>query len=356
MPEFTHQAALHPGSRVRGLSRLLRRMTGCLLAICAAGLSSALAAEETKPDVFKSGALAIIRDGGGAGSGFIAKQDGKIFLFTNAHVAAGMKRPAFTLLDGSRLTPISVEVAVGHDIIRFGVKEVPPQSMEIATSVEKTARINDEVVVFGNSGGGGVVTNLPGKLVGLGPDRIEVSSPFIPGNSGSPIIHVPTGHVLGIATYLTKERVEGERSPVTRRYGYRLDSVKKWEPVNWGLFQADADQVEKISALTEDIFKFIDALDKNQKPNFATETLRKPAEEWRATLSKPRLSVPDRKNATQSFFSNLRNMVRRDVVAAETSLHYSYFRDKLQEERSARDALYKDFDTAITRMSAPSLK
>jgi hypothetical protein len=42
--------------------------------------------------------------------------------------------------------------------------------------VEATARLGDPVVVLGNSGGGGVVTSLPGELVGIGPDRVEVTA------------------------------------------------------------------------------------------------------------------------------------------------------------------------------------
>jgi hypothetical protein len=196
--------------------------------------------------------------------------------------------------------------------------------------------------------------------VGIGPDRIEVSAAFIPGNSGSPIIHVPTGRVLGVATYLTKRHEEygekGSDSNVIRRYGYRLDSVKRWDPVNWVLFQGDAERVEKISQLTEDIFNFLESLQKKQTPHFATETLRKPAEDWRLTVSRRQLSLADRRNATQSFLSSLRFMVRTDMVAADSNLHYSFFRDKLQKERAARDELYKAFDSELARMQSNVLQ
>jgi S1-C subfamily serine protease len=318
------------------------------------------APEPGSPEVYRSGALVIVRDEHGAGSGFIAAQDGKRYLFTNAHVAAGMKHPIFTLLDGRRLTPVTIEAAAGHDIMRFGLKDEPAEAMEIAKGMEQSVRLDDDVMVFGNSGGGGVVTSLPGKIVGIGPDRIEVSAAFIPGNSGSPIIHVPTGRVLGVATYLTKRHEEfGEHGPdtnVIRRYGYRLDSVKIWEPVNWAVFQADAERVEKISQLSEDIFNFLESLQKKQQPNFATETLRKPAEDWRLTVSRRQLSLADRRNATQSFLSSLRFMVRTDMVAAESNLHYSFFREKLQKERVARDQLYKEFDSELARMSSGTMQ
>jgi len=48
---------------------------------------------------------------------------------------------------------------------------------------DANVRIGDEVVVLGNSGGGGVVTSLKGEVRGLGPDRIEVSAEFIRGTA-----------------------------------------------------------------------------------------------------------------------------------------------------------------------------
>jgi hypothetical protein len=114
--------------------------------------------------------------------------------------------------------------------------------------------------------------------------------------------------------------------------------------------------VEKISQLTEDIFNFLESLQKKQTPHFATETLRKPAEDWRLTVSRRQLSLADRRNATQSFLSSLRFMVRTDMVAADSNLHYSFFRDKLQKERAARDELYKAFDSELARMQSNVLQ
>ena len=54
------------------------------------------------------------------------------------------------------------------------------------TELANEMRIGDDVVVLGNSGGGGVITSIPGKVVGVGPDRIEVSAEFIQATPGAP--------------------------------------------------------------------------------------------------------------------------------------------------------------------------
>jgi trypsin-like peptidase len=299
----------------------------------------------------------VVKDEAGAGSGFIASFNGKVYLITNIHVAAGMKQPVFTLLDGTRLIPISAEAAVGHDIMRFGLKTVPAQAIEVGVDLEHTTRIGDEVLVFGNSGGGGVVTSLPGKIVGIGPDRLEVSSAFIPGNSGSPIIHGPTGRVIGIATYLISSRDQfGGGGRIVRRFGFRLDSVRTWEPVNWGGFHAEAEQVEKVSELTADILNFLEALGRKENPALATETLRRPVTEWRQKSNNPRISQADRHAATQSFIASLRSMSRSDVASLEGRLRYSYFRAKLGEERQVREQLYKSFDQLSQTLAMPSTR
>ena len=97
-----------------------------------------------------------------------------------------------------------------------------------------------------------------GRIVGVGPNLVEVDAPFKPGNSGSPIIHLKSGKVTGIATYLTIRKFDSAtklpvQTPIVRRFGYRVDSVKTWQPVQWPAFLAQARQMEAIDALTADL-------------------------------------------------------------------------------------------------------
>jgi len=266
-----------------------------------------------------------------------------------------MKRPRFTLLDGTVLAPVTVESAVGHDLIRFGLKDLPSAALDTERDMNAEVAIGDDVFVFGNSDGGGVVTNLPGTVAGLGPDRIEVTSEFIPGNSGSPIIHAKSGKVIGIATYLTKRYDEfsswakrtssgGGGNEVVRRFGFRLDSVQTWQPVSWPQFVAEAGRIQAISTLTEEIFNFLGALRTGRSASFATEALRRPATDWLGKIGRARLAEVDRINAMQSFLSSLRFLVRRDVTDADGALRYDYFRGELNKEREVRERLYKVFD------------
>jgi len=303
-------------------------------------------------------ALVIAKGAEGAGSGFICSTGKGAMLFTNIHVIADLTNTTFTRMDGAPVIPGAAEVAAGRDIGRLELPRPPEHPLEVIADFNNNVRIGDAVVVLGNSGGGGVVTKIDGKIAGIGPDRIEVSAEFIPGNSGSPIIHVKTGQVIGIATYLTRryDETSGKKSeaPVVRRFGYRIDNVPAWEPVDWNEFRSDAAQMKQISTLTGDIFDFLGSLRAKQEPKFATDTLRRPAAEWMASLQTKHVSDFDRQSTTRGFLNSLRFMVRNDVTAAEPRLRYTYFRDELKEERRVRDQLYKAFDEESAKLSEPA--
>lgn len=316
-------------------------------------------------------ALVIVKGAEGAGSGFICNMGNNALLFTNTHVIADLTDPVATRMDGAVVSLGAAEVAVGRDIARLALSQAPAHPLEVISDFVANVRIGDNVVVLGNSGGGGVVTKIDGKIVGIGPDRIEVSAEFIPGNSGSPIIHVKTGQVIGIATYLTRRYEEfssnkGSPTPVSsgskksslgtvvvRRFGYRIDNVPAWEQVDWNDFRSEAALMRQISALTGDIFDFLGSLRAKQEPNFATDTLRRPAAEWLAALKTKHVSDFDRQSITRGFLNSLRLMVRSDVAAAEPRLRYTYFREELTKERRIRDLLYKSFDEQSAKLSEP---
>lgn len=306
-----------------------------------------------------AGALILVKSSEGSGSGFICKADGQTRLLTNIHLVAGMKVPQFTALNGSQLRIGASEAAVGRDIFRTTLASEPAAALPLIDNLESSVKIGDDVVVLGNSGGGGVVTKLEDKLVGIGPDRIEVSAEFIPGNSGSPIIHVPTGQVIGIATYLTRRYEEftsntrsTSQTPTVRRFGYRVDKVPQWQPVNWATFQGEAEQLRRIEQLTGDVFAFLGSLRKKTQADFATDTLRRPATQWLATIKRAHLSAVDREQATRGFLGSLRAMVRSDVISADGQLRYTYFRDELTRQREVRDRLYEAFDEDAKRLAS----
>ena len=156
--------------------------------------------------------LVVIECGEKAGSGFVVRDGGRPYLFTNAHVVRAGAVVAHRL-DGTRLQLGPRDDAVGRDMVRFALDESVP-AFDLAAGVPD---IGDPVVVLGNSDGRGVVTEIRGKVIGVGPREIEVDAAFVIGNSGSPVLD-RHGHVIGIATYLRDCRDDEDWSKTNTRF------------------------------------------------------------------------------------------------------------------------------------------
>ena len=320
-------------------------------------LSLAAATLRAEPDAGQlvhdfSASLIFIEGGGGAGSGFVCQWKDGVFVTTNQHVLAGMPTVKLTRLDGERVKAGTVQAAVGHDIMRLATGEVA-NPLLASENVEADARIGDEVVVLGNSEGARVIQPLTGRLIGIGPDRIEVSAEFVPGNSGSPIIHVKSGKVIGIATYLMQRRfaaLADRKETKVRRFGYRLDSVKQWQPVAWTAYQAEKIEADKVEATTKDLARLIEAMRRDKPVNagdFSNGAISRPVRDFAQSMEKQKLSPADRTRVTTGFLSSLRSATQGDIVQARQRLRYDFFRRAVEEEAEVRDQMHQLFDKML---------
>jgi S1-C subfamily serine protease len=174
--------------------------------------------------------LVIVNCGDTVGSGFIADINGVRYIVTNQHVINGHETVTFTTAAGKVLRPKKVELSRNRDIARLQVSE--PSGLKIASNI----KMNDSVIVMGNSQGAGVITELKGVINGIGSDRIEVTAEFVQGNSGSPILNQDM-EVCGIATYVqfykeTKVDKGTRWEGMARRFAFRVENVS-WAPVSW---------------------------------------------------------------------------------------------------------------------------
>ena len=294
---------------------------------------------------YKNG-LAFVQGKTGQGSGFITILKGQKYLLSNAHVVAGVRPPKFTLLDRTPVGVGNASAAVGHDIVAVTVLSggTPIPAME---SVETESNIGDAVVVLGNAEGAGVVNLLEGRIVGIGPNLVEVDAPFVPGNSGSPIIHIRSGKVIGIATYLTMRRsVTGGQS--VRRFGYRLDSVQKWQAIDWTRFYAEADAMTKIEKTSEELGLLLSDLVKAGRPTrtYTSAPIRAALD----TFEKAHRSGMQRSEAeriTENLLTTLRAASVKDVREATQRVGYDFFRRQLEDEEKGREEIFKVLDQAV---------
>ena len=179
-----------------------------------------------------------------AGSAFLGKQGARVYLFTNYHVIEAAKKITCTNTHDSFDIAFAdtIEVSDNQDIVRIPVQK------DYALNISTEPKINSAVSAYGNSGGENVVTKLDGKVLGVGPDILEVSCEFIQGNSGGPLV-TTEGSVVGLSTFAVKEFAvpewirKGTRFAMARRFGVRITDTMKWSKTNFGAFQLETGEI-----------------------------------------------------------------------------------------------------------------
>ena len=173
--------------------------------------------------------LAVIVAGKSAGTGFIMRVGDSCWLYTNAHVVKGVPAADVraTLLNNTVLQLGACQRAQGRDLVRFEVAG----SLPAFTLERNVPDIGETITILGNSDGRGVVTEIRGHILGVGPQELEVDAPFVAGNSGSPVLN-RAGRVVGVASYLRNCRDNADWSKKNtryngiRRFALRLSGVR----------------------------------------------------------------------------------------------------------------------------------
>ncbi|HWB60072.1 MAG TPA: serine protease [Chthoniobacteraceae bacterium] len=333
-------------------------------------------------------ALVMVEGNKGVGSGFLCKmEDGKFYVVTNAHVLADNYGVKLTSLDGTGYTAGASAVAVDHDIVKMQIAvpagAPPPKAFEVMASLDSAVKIGDAVMIPGNAEGAQVVHPVEGKIVGLGPNLIEVDAPFVKGNSGSPIIHEASGKVIGVATYLMQRKVRaegdngapGNNAPPgsgppgsggpaggggrvvieTRRFGYRIDNVKQWQVIDWRIFFAESQQVSAIEDLSEDFITMFNDMERGgiSPSNYKSTTMTRVVRNFMKSLDQlsATASATDRQAVLRGFFADLRAATRGDIADFDARPSYDYFRKDVDDEAHFRDELYEVFTHVVQEVS-----
>jgi hypothetical protein len=186
-------------------------------------MSKSLSPEKAK---LAKSAIVIIKGSMGDGTGFMANFKGKKVVITNTHVIKDNKNFKFYTRSGREIKIKNLFFSKDRDISILETEDQQITPLQICDNVGELKN-STPVVVYGNSQGESVITEVKGTLQGTGPTEIESDAKFVEGNSGSPIIETPTGKVIGVATratcryswttYNTKFEV--------RRFGTRIDNI-----------------------------------------------------------------------------------------------------------------------------------
>lgn len=301
-------------------------------------------------------ALAIVRGDEGRGSAFFCKWKGQYFAITNAHVLSGNAQFRIIDIKGTTYTPLDIFLGRQYDVALIRIQETPASFMEIMEDPVREARIGDAVITPGNAKGGDVVTQTNGKLLGVGPELIEVDAKFVPGNSGSPILHAGTGKVLGLATFLTKRKVQadegsdtgsikGKYRTETRWFGFRIDTIQSWERIDWPVFSKEGQYMAKVNARTQaliDLFSNEASLSRSEDAQ-----IQQALDYYNRDARRPGMTAAFYQQRFQSLIRDLRNLAADDIRRAPPPA-YAYHAESLKKQREIRE----DIITALAELES----
>ncbi len=300
--------------------------------------------------------LAIIKGDHSMGSGFIAKFKTGTSLITNAHVLSGNTTFTAQLADGSTIDLEGLRCAQGRDIVSVDNSKLT-DGFEVMDDVSSGTAIGDDVVILGNSMGGGVITQIPGKITGIGPDLVEVDAKFVPGNSGSPVIHVKTGKVIGIATYAVLQKIDGDIGKdsafanTERRFAYRIDNIPGWQTTAWPTFEQEGQIVLGVRDRTNALLDLAKDLNKTGEVHYAmfmdsSNPLHSIVEDFKDDMERYTPNDTHYNTSKEQFMSNVTDFCTQDIDQIHPDQFSPYHAKTLAdqiEERQAMAKFFKDY-------------
>lgn len=310
-------------------------------------------APESIASAIPTGALVVVSGSQSSGSGFIAELKGRSFLVTNIHVLGAARGAIFETIEGERIDIGSVAfLSQTRDIAIIPIEwEGPRFEVSHSLGYDEVA-VGQDIVVMGNSDGASVATELKGEIRGLGPETIEVSAKFVPGNSGSPIIHQQLGTVVGIASYLrdfsekTKWTEDSELADI-RRFGYRLDGEIQWQRIELNELYYQAEAYHRFEDRTKAMWeigyrleyesKLVTGYRDHESLGYLYDDINSDFNWGRGTASSRNIQI------LQRFVRRMQIELTNDMTDTEEILSVNFYRDMFDELKPMRQRIGRNF-------------
>jgi S1-C subfamily serine protease len=224
-------------------------------------------------------AVVLIKGDKAEGTGFLIKTMDGPAVVTNIHVIANNPNLKITTNTGAFVKVLSEKGADDRDLAMLSVQDDNYSYLTMAPDISKVVQPGDDVVTPGNSQGGEVMLNTGGKVLGIGPERIEIDNPIYHGNSGGPVFHTKSSTVLGVVTEamrvdmsndLDKASFASRNSAISgsmRYFALRLDTVSAWIPIDSRRFQIETTFLDQFQDQSRRLDAYLNSSNKNQSEN-----------------------------------------------------------------------------------------
>ena len=214
-----------------------------------------------------SPAVVSVRTGGGAGTGFLIDEGGKIV--TNAHVVGGSTRVTVRFGEGESLDAAVLGRDPSSDLAVVSVdrQDLPGDVKPLRFADSRSVRVGDAAIAIGNPFGldrtatEGIVSGIGRHIAapnGFSIDEvIQTDAPINPGNSGGPLLDA-SGRVIGVNAQIATGGTPGNvgigfavPSNTARQVVPKLERGQKIERAHLGVETGPASPVGGIGARVE---------------------------------------------------------------------------------------------------------
>jgi hypothetical protein len=319
-------------------------------------------------------AVVLITGDNAEGTGFMIKTPDGPAVVTNIHVIANNPNLKITTNTGALVTVLSEKGASDRDLAMLAIKDDGYSYLDVDTNISQTVQPGDEVITPGNSQGGEVMLNTSGKVLGIGPERIEFDNPIYHGNSGGPVFHTKSGKVLGVVTEAIKVDVSNDLDKASfasrnsaisgsmRYFGLRLDTVSAWIPIDSRTFQIETAFLDQFHQQSERLDSYLNSSDNNNNQSEDSNGGDSSSNSVDAKLYLSDEKIMKANNSyveqasgsdTSQKIDSLRDLLFDLQSIADTNVSqiqntnnfYSFDRDRARDELAYRKALKDELDS-----------
>jgi S1-C subfamily serine protease len=310
-------------------------------------------------------AIVLIKGDNEEGTGFLVKMPDGPVVITNIHVISNNPNLQITTNSGAPITILSYKGATDRDLAMIAIKDGNYSYLALAADISDMVRAGDEVITAGNSEGGGVMLSTGGKLLGIGPDRIEFDNPVYHGNSGGPVFHLNSGKIIGVVTEAVKVDLTDEVDKASfsnrnsaighlvRYFGLRLDTVPNWEAYDWNTFQGETAFLDRFDKENRCLDSYINAPNDNKPEDVL----------WRedSRIAKANTDCFDQRSgadasqqmdAIRELWSEIRDIANTDTDTMQNLNNFYLFeRQRAKDGIAYRKALQAELDQISDNVS-----
>ena len=321
-------------------------------------------------------AVVVIKGDYMEGTGFLVKTADGPAVVTNLHVISANPNVKIMTTTGAQIKTLSLKGASDRDLAMFMIQDDGCTYLDLATDIKDTVQTDDEVITPGNSEGGEVVLNTKGKVLGIGPERIEFNNPIYHGNSGGPVFHAKSGKVLAVVTEAMKVNISNEIDKASfenknsaiagsmRYFGLRLDTVPRWEVYDWNRFLGETTFLKTFHEQSRCLDSYLNGAnyekahmataDENGPPNSRYYLRNEKIQAAYANYHKLTVDADSSQklDAGRELVMDLEGIADADMDAIQNpSNFYSFDQRRASQEIKYRKALRAEIETAGGKIS-----